>query len=436
VDDTRPRPGGRITHQVGESAAAAARGLALAVSTPAGAVFLIALGRALAFGRPGEGSTAPGTFLLQSGLLLAIAICLMLFVLTIVPGPSSVVRGLANLNRHLADRWCGTRIDIPYLPSPSGAGAAALGYGRRLRWLLTDPATWRDLLWLGAASIPATVLVALPGALVLYGAFGLLAQIDPAVGPGWQLLPAAVAVAVGLWVAPWLLRAYGVFARTMLAPSGRAALAQRVRHLARTRAETIDAGAVEIRRIERDLHDGTQARLVAMGMTLETAGAVIDTNPDAAKALLLEARDSSARALQELRALIRGIHPPVLADRGLIDAVRALVLDSPLRAELAGGLDGRPPAPVESAAYFAVSELLTNVSKHAAATQTSIDIRHTGEALWMCVTDNGRGGATPAAGTGLHGIGRRIAAFDGTLTITSPPGGPTSVALEIPCELS
>ena len=164
----------------------------------------------------------------------------------------------------------------------------------------------------------------------------------------------------------------------LLAPAGQAELTERVQHLALTRAEAIDTGAAEMRRIERDLHDGAQARLVAMGMTLDAAGQLIDDNPAAARALLLEARDASVRALTELRDLVRGIHPPVLADRGLADAVRALVLDCPLRARLAADLPGRLPAPVESAAYFAVSELLANVAKHAGASQTWVDIRHHG----------------------------------------------------------
>ncbi len=153
----------------------------------------------------------------------------------------------------------------------------------------------------------------------------------------------------------------------MLAPAGPAELVQRVRHLAETRSEAIDTGAAEMRRIERDLHDGAQARLVAMGMTLDAAGQLIDSNPAAARALLLEARDTSARALAELRDLVRGIHPPVLADRGLATRSARWPWTRPLRARLASDLPGRLPAPVESAAYFAVSELLANVSKHAGA---------------------------------------------------------------------
>ncbi len=279
---------------------------------------------------------------------------------------------------------------------------------------------------------------------------GLIEFIGPATRPAVVIPPpafpgnsrpvlfflGAVLIALGLWTAPWLLRACGAVARAMLAPAGRAELAVQVRHLAQTRAEAIDTGAAEMRRIERDLHDGAQARLVAMGMTLDAAGQILDSNPAAARALLIEARDASAKALAELRDLVRGIHPPVLADRGLADAVRALALDSPLRPHLASELPGRLPAPVESAAYFAVSELLANVSKHAGASEAWIDVRHVGGMLRIGVSDNGRGGADPGRGTGLRGLERRIAAFDGVLAVSSPPGGPTAVTMEIPCALS
>jgi signal transduction histidine kinase len=222
----------------------------------------------------------------------------------------------------------------------------------------------------------------------------------------------------------------------MLAPTPQAELALRVRQLAQTRTEALDTSAAEIRRIERDLHDGAQARLVAMGMTLDAAGQIMDENPEAARALVSEARDASIRALAELRALVRGIHPPVLADRGLADAIQALALDSPMRIHVESDLADRPSAPIESAAYFAVSELLANVSKHAEARETWIDIRYTDGMLRIGVTDNGHGGADPSRGSGLRGIERRLAPFDGVMAISSPPGGPTAVTMEIPCELS
>ena len=342
-----------------------------------------------------------------------------------------VIRQLARLTRRLSRRWCGVPIADPYLPRPGADGRKA-GLGRRLTWLLTDQATWRDLLWATVNGCVGWFLAVLPAGLLVLGFLGLVA---PYTSLDVRVLAVAAAVSE-LWVAPWLMRGYGIFARSMLAPTRQAELSLRVVQLAQTRTEALDTGAAEIRRIERDLHDGAQARLVAMGMTLDAAGQIIDSNPEAARALLWEARDASVKALAELRALVRGIHPPVLADRGLVDAVQALTLDTPLRIHLASDLYGRPPAWVESAAYFAVSELLANVSKHAEARETWIDIRHTDGMLRIGVTDNGQGGADPARGTGLRGIERRLAAFDGVLAISSPPGGPTAVTMEIPCELS
>jgi signal transduction histidine kinase len=222
----------------------------------------------------------------------------------------------------------------------------------------------------------------------------------------------------------------------LLAPTANATLALRVRQLAESRSDAVDAQATELRRIERDLHDGAQARLVAMGMNLGAAERLIEENPAAARALLAEARESSTKALSELRDLVRGIHPPVLADRGLGDAVRALALECPLQTEVAADLPGRLAPPVESAAYFAVSEALANAVKHAGARRVWIDLRHEAGWLRMSVTDDGHGGADPARGTGLRGIERRLATFDGVLAINSPPGGPTMVMMELPCALS
>ena len=327
-----------------------------------------------------------------------------------------------------------------YAPPPAGK----LTYTERLSWLATDPATRRDLRWAAANLLVCTLAVA-PVAIIATGLIGFIGPeftrlIPPPAFPGntpRTLVVLGLAItSVGVLAAPLLLRAYGLLARSILAPAGQVELALRVQQLTETRTEALDTGAAEIRRIERDLHDGAQARLVAMGMTLDAAGQIIDSNPDAARALVLEARDASVKALAELRALVRGIHPPVLADRGVADAIRALALDTPARISLASDLNGRPPAPVESAAYFAASELLANVSKHAEARQTWVDIRYTDGMLRIGVTDNGHGGAEPALGTGLRGIERRLAAFNGVLAISSPPGGPTAVTMEIPCALS
>ena len=358
--------------------------------------------------------------------------------LLLVPGILQGIRHLARLTRRLAGEWCGIRIPDPYRPAGPGDREVSLrGLGRRL----ADPATGRDVGWLVINTCGGWVVAVLPAGLIAAGLVGFLRVLThrPAGSPAHTLLLLAASgglPAAGLAIAPGMLTAYGMLARWMLGPAGPAELVQRVQHLAETRSEAIDTGAAEMRRIERDLHDGAQARLVAMGMTLDAAGQLIDTNPAAAQALLMEARDNSVRALAELRDLVRGIHPPVLADRGLGDAVRALALDTPVRARLASELPGRLAAPVESAAYFAVSELLANVSKHAGASQVWMDIRYADGMLRVGVSDDGRGGADPARGTGLRGIERRLAAFDGVLAVSSPAGGPTVVNMEIPCALS
>jgi signal transduction histidine kinase len=357
----------------------------------------------------------------------------MLLVILLVPCCLLGVRWLAGLTRRLAESWCGVPIASPYRHPPAGPEPGSPGLVRqRIKQALTDPATWRDLLWAVVNVGAGWILVAVSPGLVLFFLLALVAPYTPT-----QVLVLSVPVAVlGLRTGPPLLRAYGALARSLLGPTRNAELQLQVRRLAKTRSDALDAGAAEIRRIERDLHDGAQARLVAMGMTLDAAEQLVDVNPVAAKALLADARDASAKALSELRSLVRGVHPPVLADRGLADAIRALAMDGPVRVRVAAELLGRPPPPVESAAYFAVSELLANVSKHAAAGQVWIDIRHSVGVLRLGVTDNGAGGADPARGTGLRGIERRIAAFDGVLAVSSPPGGPTVVNMEIPCTLS
>jgi signal transduction histidine kinase len=436
---SRPRLG------LGSSLAAAYYGLGFAglmlaeaglLLVPVGSVVLGVLAIATVPVGPGDGRQR----MLVTLIVLAVVFAIGRF---FMPPMLLAVRRMTGLNRRLAGEWCGVPIAESYRPPP--ADPATLLYIARLRWLLRDPATWRDLLWVAVNALVGWILAVASAALIVVGGVVFLVPVlsravPPPAFPGNTkpvlVILGCAMLATGVAAAPWLLRGYGLLAARVLAPSGQAELALRVRHLSQTRSEALDTGAAEIRRIERDLHDGAQARLVAMGMTLDAAGQIIDTNPDAARALLAEARDSSVKALAELRALVRGIHPPVLADRGLGDALAALTLDTPLRIHLASDLYGRPPAPVESAAFFAVSELLANVSKHAEARETWIDIRHTDGMLRIGVTDNGHGGADPARGSGLRGIERRLASFDGILAISSPPGGPTAVTMEIPCELS
>jgi signal transduction histidine kinase len=402
-----------------------------------------------------------GLALAEAGLILALILELsdaaLIFPLLLIPPTLLAVRRLANVVRRLSGQWCGVPIPVPYrvYAEPMDQGGAWRRFGRTGGQLVTESATWRDLLWMTLDPLLFWVLPAIPIAIAAWGLFGVLmpAYWDPIVQAGgtyWYAfipvtnwltallsVPLGIAfIALGLWLAPLCLRWYGQSAHSLLAPTKQAALEQQVARLSESRAEVVDTGAAEIRRIERDLHDGAQARLVAMGMTLSAAEQVLDQNPDAARALLLEARDASAKALTELRGLVRGIHPPVLADRGIGEAVRAVAMDSALKVRVTNELPGRPPAPVESAAYFAVSELLANVSKHAGAHQVWIDMRYERGLLRIDVGDDGRGGADPERGTGLRGIERRLSAFDGILALSSPPGGPTVATMELPCELS
>jgi signal transduction histidine kinase len=243
---------------------------------------------------------------------------------------------------------------------------------------------------------------------------------------------AIVLLAAGAWLVPQTFPS----ARRLLGLPPDPELTRQVQQLTKSRAVVVDTAASDLRRLERDLHDGAQARLVAVGMSLRAAERLITVNPDAAVALVAEARETSARALTELRELVRGVHPPVLADRGLADAVRALALDCPLAVHMEIDLPGRVPAPVETACYFAVAELLTNAAKHSGARDARIEVSHSDGRLRIEVTDFGLGRADPATGSGLAGLEKRLAAFDGIMAISSPPGGPTIVVLEVPCALS
>ena len=240
-----------------------------------------------------------------------------------------------------------------------------------------------------------------------------------------------------LVIAAWLVpRTIGAHARTALAPGRDLELEGRVQRLTETRDLAVDAAATELRRIERDLHDGAQARLIALGMNLRAVERMLPGRPEAALALVGEARETSLRALNDLRDLVRGICPPVLADRGLGHAVRALALDTPFPVDLDVNLPGRLSAPVESACYFAVAEALANAVRHSGARRVHIRMQHEDGILRIQVADDGAGGADPSRGTGLRGVEQRLAAFDGILAVSSPPGGPTMIAMEVPCALS
>ena len=244
---------------------------------------------------------------------------------------------------------------------------------------------------------------------------------------------ATALLAFSAWLVP---RTIGAHARVLLGREPETGLAGRVQQLTQTRADAVDSAAAELRRIERDLHDGAQARLVALGISLRAVEHMLPGSPADALTLVTEARQTSSRALADLRDLVRGICPPVLADRGLQSAVEALALDTPLPVQLDMDLPGRLTVPVESACYFAVAELLANAVRHSGARTVHIRVEHAAGVLRIEVADDGHGGADAARGSGLAGVERRLGTFDGILAVSSPPGGPTMIAIEVPCALS
>jgi signal transduction histidine kinase len=246
---------------------------------------------------------------------------------------------------------------------------------------------------------------------------------------------AALYAAILWWLVPRLASGQLRLAARLLGPADRAELAQRVQQLTESRAGALEAHAAELRRIERDLHDGTQAHLVSVAVRLGLAERSFAAEPETALKLLHEARDGVEDVLGHLRTVIRGIYPPILADRGLAGAVAGLAGGQriPVIVEIPPGLP-RLPAAVEAAAYYITAEALTNVAKHSGATRATVCIARDGPALRIVVEDNGSGGADPGRGTGLPGIRRRVAALDGTARIRSPAGRGTTIEVELPCD--
>ncbi|MFF2542733.1 sensor histidine kinase [Kitasatospora sp. NPDC058063] len=381
--------------------------------------------------------------------------CLGIFPL--FPAATRMVRSAAEAARWAAGHWSEVPVPPPYRPRPAlertlhGWYWTGHDYHRNrwfasmalsVRWLWNDPATWRDALWLIADPLVGGAVAAVPVLLVGTGLYGIVQAPLPYDLPFGGLpalllgLLGPVPIVAGLALARPALRLHGRWTGTLLGPTERSRLARRVEQLTEIRLDATEAQAAELRRIERDLHDGAQARLVAVSLRLGAAAALIDRDPEQAKRVVTDAQESVTQALQELRDLVRGIHPPVLAERGLAEGVRALALDVPLKVEVRTELPGRAEAPVESAVYFAVSEALTNAVKHGDARHAAVHLTHAAGLLRAEVTDDGRGGADPDGGSGLKGIRRRLAPFDGTLTLTSPPGGPTRLIMELPCVLS
>ena len=326
---------------------------------------------------------------------------------------------------------------------PRTALLASVGVGvgviATVVWMLTRGYFWPRWVWFALVVVGAITLaerqvrrrpagprrwLALDGAVLV-----LLTPIETVIwsmtGGGffWPLY-SLVAFSIGFGVHVWLV------ARR---PDPREReLTERVDTLTRTRRGALDSQAAELRRIERDLHDGAQARLVSLALNLGLAGELMDRDPERAGRMVEQARRTALTALDEVRSVAQTIHPAVLADRGLADAVRALAYDLAVPVEIVGVPPARLDPAVESALYFAIAECLANVVKHSGADSATVTYSQVEGVLHLIVTDDGTGGADDTGGTGLRGIRRRLAAFDGTLSVSSPPGGPTRVAIVVP----
>ncbi|WP_182880528.1 sensor histidine kinase [Microbispora sp. H10949] len=356
---------------------------------------------ALTCGLPvGVGYSAIWSLLYASGDDLALTI---LFVVLTVPATLSlprVVRGLSAVQR----RRFRALLDVEITPSH--------GWWRQFGYHVLS-------LFIGVSGAAAVA--------VCWSAT-LLAWAEPA-----YLVLAAPALVAAPWVARVVARADTAAARALLGPSRNEELSERVEALSRSRAEVVAATDAERRRIERDLHDGAQQRLVSLAMNLGMARANLTDLPAPARQAIVEAHDEATQALAELREFVRGLHPAVLDDRGLDAALSGIAARAPVPVRVAVSVPGRCSPVVEAVAYFVVSEALTNIARHAHASRAEVTVDRVADRLRVVVTDDGRGGATLGGGTGLRGLAQRAASVDGTFALHSPAGGPTTVTVELPC---
>jgi len=335
------------------------------------------------------------------------------------------------------------------IPDPATGRPRAARWWQRLRQRLTAAETWKQLgyalLRLPLSTVQMTLVIgvwAIALAMIaLPGYNGILPRGSTILGGHAPLAAAeAAALAAGglilLLAAPQLTRGLAIsdvaVTRLLLGPP-RADLRARIGELELSRARVVDSAEAERRRIERDLHDGAQQRLVALAMDLGRARArFADDDPEAARAILDQAHAGAKEALVELRNLVRGVHPPVLTDRGLDAALSGLAALSPVPVSVRVDAAPRPPASVEAIAYFVVAEALTNVAKHARATRAVVSVDRRGDTLSVVIRDDGIGGADPR-GQGLSGLADRVAGVDGRLTVDSPAGAGTVIEVELPC---
>ena len=376
------------------------------------------------------------TTLVATGVSLLIT----LVGLPILTATFYLARAAAYAERARVRAFLGTEIERPTYKPPKSNGV-----WHRLTAPFTDRTTWKELTYawlvqpiLGVVNFTVAVTAwAVPLwaiTLPIYAIHGEGAA--PEIWSGrrldtWhEVLPVVVAGLVVLPLVPWIIRGFAkldaAVARACLRPS-------KVDTLRETQARTVDIAMADRRQIERDLHDGAQQRLLSLGMDLGMALEKFDSDPDAARGLVGDAHAELQRAIAELRNLARGIHPAVLTDRGLDAALSALAARSTVPVRLDVQLRERPPASVEATAYFIVAEALTNAARYANATAAVVSVRQQGDKLHIEVADNGVGGAAQRPGGGLAGLADRASSVEGSLLISSPTGGPTVVAADLPC---
>ncbi|MBA2893035.1 sensor histidine kinase [Nonomuraea soli] len=372
--------------------------------------------------------------LLVTAVPLSLALVLVWVGLPLLLATMLLWRGAAMLERRLLGLTLGVRIRDPYRRRP-----------RRglVRWVVTDPATWKDLGYL-LLYFPLSLVEFVASATLWALTVGLLsAPLTLALGErpsfagvvladGWpQSVLAGVAGVVALVVTLYAVKGmawlHGTLAALLLGGS-------EVERLRASRKRGIDAAEAERRRIERDLHDGAQQRLLAVAVDLGRAQAKFDAAPEEARELLVQAHVGTRQAIAELRDLARGIHPAILTERGLDAALSALAARAPFRVDVSMEIIDRPPPAVESIAYFTVAEALTNMARHSGATEASVRVTRDDQVVIVEVLDNGVGGAAVRHGGGLSGLADRAATIDGLLTVNSPAGGPTLLRAELPCE--
>jgi signal transduction histidine kinase len=398
-----------------------------------------------------------------TGLAVGFGLAITLIGIPILFAMLYVSRAMGTIERVRAALLLDAEVPSPYRPDPPRDTWWRVHVARA-----TDPATWIELVYhlllMPIGIITFTIVVAfwtlglgmflaplyawtLPEPIHFFDSWvnvtidnsPVVVQVTDTSGHHWIVdtpIEFAIIVFFGLvvlFVTPWVVRGLATANRAIVRGMLGRDVTERVRALTASRSAAVDLAAEDRRQIERDLHDGVQQRLVTLAMDLGRAKEKLDTDPGRAKELVEEAHEEAKRAITEVRDLARGIHPAVLTDRGLDAALSALAARSPIPVEVSVDVAERPPASVEAAAYFVVSEALANVAKHANATRASVTVRRSGDRLTIQVQDDGAGGAEIVEGSGLAGLRDRVGALDGELHLLSPAGGPTVLMVEIPC---